>query len=94
VKELMSLGIIPDIIVGRSSEKMTDDIRKKISMFCNVPVSAIISAQDARSIYEVPITLEKQGITEYIIELLKLKASISERRMEDWENYLDSVLSQ
>ncbi|MFA5452114.1 MAG: CTP synthase (glutamine hydrolyzing) [Candidatus Methanomethylophilaceae archaeon] len=92
VKELMSLGIIPDIIVGRSSEQMTDDIRKKISMFCNVPVNAIISAQDARSIYEVPITLEKQGITEYIIELLKLNASISERKMKDWEDYLDSVL--
>lgn len=92
VKELMGIGIRPDIIVGRSKEPMSDDIRRKISMFCGVPEKAVISSPDARSIYEVPIILEKQGIADYIIERMNLAPYTSGRDMKDWERFLGKVL--
>jgi len=72
VKELRSLGIQPDIIIGRAKEKLTTETRRKISLFCNVPYEAVISAPDARSIYEVPLIFEEQGLGEYIMGKLQL----------------------
>ena len=92
VKELMGIGIRPDIIVGRSKEPMSDDIRRKISMFCGVPVEAVISSPDARSIYEVPIILEKQGIADYIIKRMNLTPYTQKRDMKEWESFLKKVL--
>jgi CTP synthase len=93
VKELMSIGIHPDIIVGRSSEPMSLEIREKISMFCDVPVEAVVSSPDARSIYEVPMILEKQGIADYIIGKLNLAPYTCKRDMVQWEAFLDRVLN-
>ena len=92
VKELMGIGIRPDIIVGRSKEPMSDDIRRKISMFCGVPVEAVISSPDARSIYEVPMILEKQGIADYIIKRMNLTPYTEKRDMKEWESFLKKVL--
>ena len=58
----MGIGIRPDMIVGRSEEPLSDDIRRKISMFCGVPVDAVVSSPNARSIYEVPMILEKHEL--------------------------------
>ncbi len=74
VKELRSIGIQPDMIVARAVEPLEYGIKRKISLFCDVPLEAVVSAPDARSIYEVPLILEEQGITEYIIKRLKLNA--------------------
>lgn len=93
VKELMTIGIKPDVIVGRSTEMMSDSIRQKISMFCDVPVEAVVSAIDARSIYEVPLNLEKQGLADYIINKMRLGPFTSGRKMEDWERFLDKVIN-
>ncbi|MBO4551805.1 MAG: CTP synthase (glutamine hydrolyzing) [Candidatus Methanomethylophilaceae archaeon] len=91
VKELMGIGIRPDVIVGRSKEPLSMDIREKISMFCGVPVEAVVSSPDARSIYEVPIILEKQGIADYIIKRMNLTPYTTKRNMKDWEGFLKRV---
>ena len=93
VKELMGIGIRPDVIVGRSKEPLSVDIREKISASCGVPLEAVISSPDASSIYEVPMILEKQGIADYIINRMNLKPYTAKRNMKDWESFLDRVLN-
>jgi len=92
VKELMNLGIKPDMIVGRSSEPLSDAIKKKISMFCDVDESSVVSAADASSIYEVPLSLESQGVTDIIINKMRLGPLTSGKNMKDWEGFLKRVL--
>lgn len=91
VKELMGAGIRPDIIVGRCAKEISPAARAKIAMFCDVDEHAVISCPDARSIYEVPIILEKQGVVDYIVSRLKL--DISPRNMDGWERFLRNILS-
>jgi len=91
VKELMMIGIKPDVIIGRSPEAMSLSIKEKISLFCDVPVEAVISAVNARSIYEVPLNLEKEGLADHIIS--KLNLSSGKRDMNEWEQFLNKVLS-
>ena len=93
VKDLMGLGIKPDMIIGRSSEPITKEAKSKIAMFCDVEENAVISLPDARSIYEVPLTLEKQGVADVIIDRMKLRPITTKRNMKDWESFLDNVLN-
>jgi CTP synthase len=93
VKDLMGLGIRPDMIIGRSSEPMTDVAKSKIAMFCDVDEDAVISLPDARSIYEVPLTLERQGVADHIIDKMKLRPMTSKRNMKEWEKFLDNILN-
>ncbi|MBA5942573.1 MAG: CTP synthase (glutamine hydrolyzing) [Methanophagales archaeon] len=72
VKALRELGLQPDIIVCRCKRLLKDDAKKKIAMFCSVKNEAVISAQDAGDIYEVPLLLEQEGIAEYIMKKLQL----------------------
>ncbi len=72
VKALRELGLQPDIIVCRSKRALKEDVKQKIGMFCNVKKEAVISAPDAKDIYEVPLLLEHEGIAEYIMDKLKL----------------------
>ena len=92
VRELMGIGIRPDVIVCRSSRSLEPKARAKIAMFCDVDERAVVSAPDARSIYEVPLTLERQGLAEYIVERMKLAPLTSGRHMEGWESFLRNVL--
>ena len=93
VKELMSIGIRPDIIVGRCSEPVSDAARAKIAMFCDVPEEAVISTPDARSIYEVPLNLERQGVADLIIDRMRLRPMTSGRDMGSWERFVDRVVN-
>lgn len=93
VKELMSIGIRPDIIVGRCSEPLSPSAVSKIAMFCDVPEKAVISTPDARSIYEVPMNLERQGVADYIIDRMKLGPMTSKRDMAAWEKFVDRVVN-
>ncbi len=93
VKELMGIGIRPDMIVGRSEEPLSDDIRRKISMFCGVPVEAVVSSPNARSIYEVPMILEKQGVADFIVKKLNLRPYVNGRDMRDWEAFVHRLLN-
>ena len=92
VKELMGIGIMPDIIVARSEEPLSDDIRRKISMFCGVPPEAVLSSPNARSIYEVPTILEKQGVADFVIRKLSLGPYVSGRDMKGWESFVKRVV--
>lgn len=74
-KELMSIGIIPDIIVARTSYPLDEDIKRKISLFCNINPENVMENLDADSIYDVPLMFEKQNIADIISKKLKLKYS-------------------
>ncbi len=92
VKELMSIGIRPDMIVGRCSEPLSEAARAKIAMFCDVPEEAVISTPDAKSIYQVPLLLEKQGVADYIIDRMKLRPMTARRDMSQWERFVKRIL--
>ena len=92
IRELMSMGIRPDIIVGRCSEPLRPAARSKIAMFCDVPEEAVISTPDARSTYEVPLNLERQRVTDYIIDRMRLRPLTSRRDMSFWEDFVERVV--
>jgi CTP synthase len=74
VKELRAIGIEPNIIICRADRILPDDIRAKIALFCNVEQDAVITAKDEKSIYDVPLSLHKQGLDTKIIEYLNIWA--------------------
>ncbi len=90
VKELRAIGIQPDVIVARACEPLEYSIKRKISLFCDVPLEAVVSAPDAKSIYEVPIILEEQGLTDYILKRLGIDAQTKD--LSQWREYLDRIL--
>jgi CTP synthase len=73
VKELRSIGIQPDILVCRCDRPLSLGMKEKLSEFCNVPEECVITAQDAKSIYEVPLMMEEEGLAEQTLNLLKLE---------------------
>ncbi|MEM3811559.1 MAG: CTP synthase, partial [Thermoplasmata archaeon] len=66
VKELRAIGIQPDIIIGRTTKPLGADTKTKISNFCDVPLEAVISAINVKSVYELPLVFEKQNLGDYI----------------------------
>lgn len=73
VAKLREIGIFPDLLVCRTERPLTQDIREKLSLFCNVPVKAVIEEQDVEtSIYEVPLMLEREGLDQLVLEHLGL----------------------
>jgi CTP synthase len=72
VKELRSIGLQPDILVGRSSEKLDPDTREKIALFCDVPTEAVFSNPDVEDIYHVPLMVEEEGLDQYVMDRLNL----------------------
>lgn len=76
VKMLQSLGLQPDIIIGRSEKPLDHDIKRKISLYSNVPENAVISNPDLEVVYELPLLFEAQGLGDLICELIDLKAKL------------------
>ena len=76
VKMLQSIGLQPDIIIGRSEKPLDIDIKRKISLYSNVPENAVISNPDLEVVYELPILFEEQGLGDQICELIDLKAKL------------------
>ncbi len=74
VKELRSIGIQPDIIICRSQQSIPLDQRKKISLFCNVPIENVIETVDVRTIYEAPISFFNQKLDKQVLKFFKLKS--------------------
>ena len=72
VKELRSIGIQPDIIVCRSEKEISDDLRAKIGLFCNLEAKCVIQNLDADNLYEVPLMLHKEGLDRLVVEKLEL----------------------
>ncbi len=73
VKELRSIGIQPDILVCRCDRQLPEGIKEKLSAFCDVPVECVIPCIDAKSIYEVPLILEQEGLAVQTLSLLHMK---------------------
>ena len=76
VKMLQSAGLQPDILIGRSEFPLEDDIKRKISLFSNIPEVAVISNPDLESVYELPLLFEKQRLGDFLCDLLDLKAKL------------------
>jgi CTP synthase len=76
VKMLQSVGLQPDIIIARSEKPLDKDIKRKISLYSNIPENAVISDPDLESVYELPLLFEKQGLGDLICELIDLKAKL------------------
>ncbi len=91
VKELRSIGIQPDILVCRSERPLLEGMREKISSFCNVPIDCVITAEDAPSIYEVPLYMEKEGLAIQSLKLLDLEQRSPDLRK--WSNLIDRLHS-
>lgn len=82
VKQLLSIGIQPDILICRSKKIIPIHERKKIALFCNVPVNAVISLKDVNSIYQIPQLLKNQKLDDYICEYFQL--SVPEANLKKW----------
>ena len=89
VKELLSIGIQPDLLLCRSDRWLPQDLKKKIALFCNMPESRVISMRDMDTIYGVPVALADEGLDNEIVRLLHLKAG--ERDMSRWLELLDRI---
>lgn len=87
VKELLSIGIQPDILICRSQKTVPINERKKIALFCNVPVNAVISLKDVDSIYTIPKLLKDQKLDNYICEYFRL--NVPEANLKEWEKVID-----
>jgi CTP synthase len=89
VKELREIGIQPDIVICRSQLKLSEEVKNKISLFCDIKREGIIEAVDVKSIYEIPLVFEEQGLGDLIIKLLNLKCQGSD--LQEWKNMVDKI---
>ncbi|HEV8564685.1 MAG TPA: CTP synthase [Actinomycetota bacterium] len=88
VKELRSLGLQPDVIVCRSDRPIGRHLKEKVSLLCDVPISGVISAPDAESIYEVPMVLRKEGLDNELAKHLGIEA---EPDLSEWTALVDRI---
>ncbi len=86
VKELLSIGIQPDVLICRSDRMIPPNERAKIALFCNVPEKAVISLKDVNSIYQIPALLKSQGLDEFICQRFHLECP--EADLSEWEQVL------
>ena len=89
VKELLSIGIQPDILLCRTDRFLSRDIKSKIALFCNVEEQAVITAKDVASIYEVPLVFSREGVDSLVLKYLHLEPK--ERDLKQWEELVHRV---
>jgi CTP synthase len=89
VKELREIGIQPDILLCRSDRLLSPDIKAKIALFCNVDRDAVITAQNAETVYEVPLNFHQEGLDEKIVE--KLHICTGRPNLEEWERVVRRI---
>lgn len=91
VRELREIGIAPDILLCRSDRPLSHDLRSKIALFCNVKESAVITAQDVDTIYDVPLAFHDQGLDELIISSLQLSDRAAAADLTPWRKLVDTI---
>ena len=93
VRELRGIGILPDAIVCRtqSALPMPVDLKEKIALFCDVPTSAVVQNGDAKTIYQVPLNLEAEGLADAAIRKLGLPARVP--KLDDWAGIVERVMN-
>ena len=89
VKELLQIGIQPDILLARVDRPLPADLRDKIALFCNVESRAVIPAQDVDTIYEVPLKLAAEGLDEIVLEMLGLPRG--NKDLGRWREVVDAI---
>ncbi|HTB91870.1 MAG TPA: CTP synthase [Candidatus Sulfotelmatobacter sp.] len=89
VKEMLGIGIQPDVLLCRSDRHISEDLKKKIALFCNVADSCVISMEDVKTIYEVPVELSKEGLDAQITRLLRLEDRPA--NMQPWLDMLQGL---
>jgi CTP synthase len=89
VMKLREIGIQPDILLCRSDRTLTKELKDKIAMFCNVDPGSVFTAIDVKSIYEVPLTLHKEGIDEKIAEILNIWSRAT--TLSAWEEIVEKI---
>src|SRR5690348_1255222 len=89
VKELLSIGIQPDILLCRTDRFLSKELKGKIALFCNVGDEAVITAKDVASIYELPLVFHKEGVDGLVIKYLRV--SCGERDIKKWEELVHNV---
>lgn len=96
VKELRSIGLQPDIVVGRCDDHLDLETKEKIALFCDVPTEAVFSNPDVPDIYEVPLMVEEEGLDEYVMDRLGLtrEALPEDQRENEWRNLVTQEASQ
>lgn len=90
VKQLQELGIQPDVLVLRTEHPITEEVRRKIALFCNVAPNAVIQSQDVPSIYEVPLTMHAQHLDEIVLEKTGVTPQ-GEPHMAPWMNFVEKM---
>ena len=89
VKNLLELGIQPDVLICRSEKKLSREIREKIALFCNVDSRAVMSAYDVQSIYEVPLVLYKEKLDTLVTSRLHLPER--KIKLDEWEDFINRI---
>jgi CTP synthase len=87
VKQLLELGVQPDILVCRTEHELDLNLRRKIAKFCNVSMNAVIESRDASTIYDVPLLMQEEELDKVVLEKLKLPSK-STPNLESWKNFL------
>lgn len=91
VRDLREIGIAPDVLLCRSEKALSRDLRSKIALFCNVKESAVISALDVDTIYEVPLALHEQGLDELIVTQLGFGSPAAHSDLTEWRNLVATI---
>jgi len=86
VQKLREIGVQPDILLCRTEQNLDKNLKNKIALFCNVDVDSVITAMDVKSIYEVPLSLEGEGLSDIILS--KLGISVKEPNLDSWKQVL------
>ncbi|GMR13267.1 MAG: CTP synthase [Gemmatimonadota bacterium] len=89
VRELMEIGIQPDILICRTEHPLDENLKRKIALFTNVPREAVIEARDVETIYEVPLELHRQGLDDVVVELLEIDAPPAD--LTDWTGIVTRI---
>jgi CTP synthase len=91
VRDLREIGIAPDILLCRSEKPLSRELRGKIALFCNVKESAVISAQDVDTIYDVPLAFHEQGLDSLIVSQLGLESRAPQVDLAEWRNLVATI---
>ncbi len=83
VKQLLAAGIAPHFLICRAKDPLSANVKRKISLFCNVPEEAVISAPDVSNIYELPIMLDQEGLGDLLLDRLCLRSK--KQDLSDWK---------
>jgi len=90
VKKLMESGVNADIIVCRTEKSISDDLRSKIALFCNVDKNSVIESIDAKTIYEVPLLMQAEKLDKVVLNKLNIKNK-KKSDLNDWKNFVDKL---